>query len=84
MIRICHVLPVPLHFNAYVLTADEANRLTEDLWCNCLDVQVTKKITLKMKCEKCSIYKMKNIGRCKTFELGAERKKKGPTIHGGR
>lgn len=81
---ICHVLPVPLHFNAYILTADEANRLTEDLWCNCLDVQVTKKITLKMKCEKCSIYKMKNIGRCKTFELGAERKKKGPTIHGGR
>ena len=74
---ICCVLPVRL-------TANGANRLTEDVLCNCLDVQVTKKITLKMKCEKCSIYKMKNIGRCKTFELGAERKKKGPTIHGGR
>jgi len=44
--------------------------------------QVTKKITLKMKCEKCSCLKMKNLGRCKHFELGAEKKKKGPTIHG--
>ena len=44
--------------------------------------QVTKKITLKMKCEKCSSLKMKNLGRCKAFELGAEKKKKGPTIHG--
>ena len=44
--------------------------------------QVTKKITLKMKCEKCSSLKMKNLGRCKHFELGAEKKKKGPTIHG--
>lgn len=44
--------------------------------------KVTKKITLKMKCEKCSTFKMKNIGRCKHFELGAEKKKKGPTIHG--
>mmetsp|Transcript_43923 Transcript_43923/g.138662 ORF Transcript_43923/g.138662 Transcript_43923/m.138662 type:complete len:108 (+) Transcript_43923:737-1060(+) len=44
--------------------------------------KVTKKITLKMKCEKCSMLKMKNIGRCKHFELGAEKKKKGPTIHG--
>jgi hypothetical protein len=25
---------------------------------------------------------MKNLGRCKHFELGAEKKKKGPTIHG--
>jgi len=44
--------------------------------------KVTKKITLKMKCEKCSTFKMKNLGRCKHFELGAEKKKKGPTIHG--
>lgn len=43
---------------------------------------MTKKITLKMKCEKCSSLKMKNLGRCKAFELGAEKKKKGPTIHG--
>ena len=42
--------------------------------------QVTKKITLKMKCEKCSTIKMKNLGRCKHFELGAEKKKKGPTV----
>ena len=44
--------------------------------------QVTKKITLKMKCEKCSALKMKNLGRCKHFELGAEKKKKGPMVHG--
>lgn len=44
--------------------------------------KVTKKITLKMKCEKCSRLRMKNLGRCKHFELGAEKKKKGPTIHG--
>merc|ERR1712100_847440 len=44
--------------------------------------KATKKITLKMKCEKCSSLKMKNLGRCKAFELGAEKKKKGPTIHG--
>jgi large subunit ribosomal protein L44e len=42
--------------------------------------QVTKKITLKMKCEKCSTIKMKNLGRCKHFELGAEKKKKGPMV----
>mmetsp|Transcript_36104 Transcript_36104/g.56390 ORF Transcript_36104/g.56390 Transcript_36104/m.56390 type:complete len:106 (-) Transcript_36104:63-380(-) len=44
--------------------------------------KVTKKITLKLKCEKCAKLTMKNIGRCKHFELGAEKKKKGPTIHG--
>merc|ERR1719240_1019538 len=38
--------------------------------------KVTKKITLRMKCQHCSLVKMRVIGRCKVFQLGQEKKSK--------
>mmetsp|Transcript_19671 Transcript_19671/g.27763 ORF Transcript_19671/g.27763 Transcript_19671/m.27763 type:complete len:107 (-) Transcript_19671:47-367(-) len=38
--------------------------------------KVTKKIVLRMKCQKCDWVGMKVLGRCKHFELGGDKKGK--------
>merc|ERR1711879_798688 len=42
--------------------------------------KTTKKIVLKLQCMKCKKYQQKPIKRCKHFELGGDKKKKGQMI----
>eukprot|EP01130_Rhizamoeba_saxonica_P007414 TRINITY_DN2_c0_g2_i1.p2 TRINITY_DN2_c0_g2~~TRINITY_DN2_c0_g2_i1.p2 ORF type:complete len:107 (-),score=13.01 TRINITY_DN2_c0_g2_i1:79-399(-) len=42
--------------------------------------KVTKKIVLRMECRKCKKRYVKVLKRCKKFELGGERKRKGEMI----
>merc|ERR1712141_307419 len=42
--------------------------------------KTTKKITLKMECTECKARKQLSIKRCKHFELGGDKKKKGQMI----
>jgi len=42
--------------------------------------KTTKKIVLKMECTECKVRKQLAIKRCKHFELGGDKKKKGQMI----
>jgi large subunit ribosomal protein L44e len=42
--------------------------------------KTTKKVTLRMECTKCKARKQQCIGRCKHFELGGDKKRKGQMI----
>eukprot|EP01113_Clastostelium_recurvatum_P026058 TRINITY_DN312_c0_g2_i3.p2 TRINITY_DN312_c0_g2~~TRINITY_DN312_c0_g2_i3.p2 ORF type:complete len:107 (-),score=25.31 TRINITY_DN312_c0_g2_i3:68-388(-) len=42
--------------------------------------KTTKKIVLKMECNKCGMKRMKVLKRCKHFELGGEKKTKGAAL----
>merc|ERR1712044_9660 len=42
--------------------------------------KTTKKIVLKMECSECKYRKQLSIKRCKHFELGGDKKKKGQMI----
>merc|ERR1711874_610935 len=42
--------------------------------------KTTKKIVLRLECVKCKYKSQKAIKRCKTFELGGEKRKKGQMI----
>lgn len=42
--------------------------------------KVTKKIQLKLECTKCNKKKTKTLKRCKTFEISADKKKKGGVL----
>merc|ERR1712196_589315 len=42
--------------------------------------KTTKKITLRLECTKCKYRLQKAIKRCKHFELGADKKRKGQMI----
>ncbi|KAK2188508.1 hypothetical protein NP493_130g03010 [Ridgeia piscesae] len=45
-----------------------------------LKAKTTKKIVLKMECTECKYRKQLAIKRCKHFELGGDKKKKGQMI----
>lgn len=54
--------------------------LIKSQFCVHFQAKTTKKIVLRMECTECKYRKQKPIKRCKHFELGGDKKRKGQMI----